>query len=106
MRVTCFNLTLSFSGFGLIGLVALDLGCSGADLGAGPGTNRNIGSVGGTTTGGTFSAGGAAAGSSSGGSSLVGGGNGVCRRSVRYIDRWNSDCERPYLDSTLRQLLQ
>jgi hypothetical protein len=75
MRVPCFNLLTSLTGFSLIALVALDMGCSGADLGAGTLPNHNIGSVGGTPTGGTTGAGGNAAGSSTISGSTVGGGN-------------------------------
>lgn len=77
MRVPGFNLTTSLAGFCLIALVALDMGCSGADLGAGPGINRSIGSVGSTPTGGTNGAGGNAGSPTDGGSTSVGGGNGV-----------------------------
>ncbi len=78
MRVPCFNLSMSLMGFCLIALVAQDMGCSGADLGAGGGTNRNIGSVGNTPVGGATGVGGNATGSSNpGGSTSVGGATGA-----------------------------
>ena len=76
MRVPCFNLSISLAGVCLIAFVALDMGCSGTDLGAGSG--RNIGPVGGTPVGGAAGVGGNAAGSSTiVGSTLVGGGSGA-----------------------------
>lgn len=78
MRIPSFKLSMSLAGCCLIALAAQDMGCSGADLGAGGGINQNIGSVGGTLVGGAAGVGGNAAGSSPlGGSTSVGGASGA-----------------------------